>query len=275
MRILTFAIGVAIFTAGAANVLISKVTAGGYHTCALTTTGLVKCWGWGLYGQLGYGNTNDVLTPASVGYVNVGGNVTQIAAGGEHTCALTTTGQVKCWGKGDYGQLGYNDTNNVLTSASVGYVNVGGNVTQIVAGDAHTCALTTTGLFTCWGWGAFGQLGYNDTINVLTPASVGYVNVGSNVTQIVAGGYHTCALTTTGLVKCWGYNYYGQCGYGNTNNVLTPAPVGYVNVGSNVTQFTAGGTCTCALTTTGLVKCWGGEALMPMASLVTATQIVS
>jgi alpha-tubulin suppressor-like RCC1 family protein len=76
-----------IFIAGAADVLVAQIAAGDYHTCALTTTGLVKCWGYGEFGQLGYGNTNNVYSPASVGYVSVGGNVTQIAAGGWHTCA--------------------------------------------------------------------------------------------------------------------------------------------------------------------------------------------
>jgi alpha-tubulin suppressor-like RCC1 family protein len=245
------------FISAAADVIVEHVAAGGSHTCALTSTKLVKCWGYGAYGGCGYNNTNDVLAPAAVGYVDTGGNVSQLAAGAQHTCALTSTGLVKCWGYGGYGQLGYNYSNDVLSPATVGYINIGDNVTQVIAGGDHTCALTSMGLVKCWGYGSFGVCGYNNTINTLTPASVGYVNIGEAVTRITAGFYHTCALTSTGLVKCWGYGGYGQLGYNSTTNVLTPATVGYVNINGNASQITAGTYHTCALTSTGLVKCWG------------------
>src|SRR3954471_23525983 len=80
---------------------------GGRHTCALLSNGAVRCWGYGLNGELGYGNSKDIgdnETPASAGDVNVGGPVQQLALGEFHTCALLTTGKVRCWGSNGTGQ---------------------------------------------------------------------------------------------------------------------------------------------------------------------------
>ena len=94
----------------------AKLAVGGNHTCALMDTGLVRCWGKNTYGQLGY-NTTDAVGDgeaiASYGYVNLGGIAVKIAAGYEHTCALMDTGNVRCWGRNNFGQLGCGDTKNV------------------------------------------------------------------------------------------------------------------------------------------------------------------
>jgi alpha-tubulin suppressor-like RCC1 family protein len=102
-------------TAGDINVggKVIQIVAGRNHTCALLDMGAVRCWGRGSGGQLGYGNVDHVgddESPASTGEFSVAGNVIQIAAGGDHTCALFYTGAVRCWGNNDYGMLGYSHT---------------------------------------------------------------------------------------------------------------------------------------------------------------------
>lgn len=127
----------------------------GSVNCALLESGNVRCWGFGLFGALGYGNTNNVgddETPASVGNVNVGSPAAQIATGG-NTCARLTNGNVRCWGRADWG-LGYMNQETIgdnETPASVGDVNIGETVAQIAVGGNHACALLTSGALRCWG----------------------------------------------------------------------------------------------------------------------------
>lgn len=95
---------------------VVQVVAGYRHTCALSETGRVRCWGESGSGRLGYGNLNDIgdnEEPAVAGDVDVGGTVIQITAGGEHTCALLDTGKVRCWGEGTFGALGYGNMNDI------------------------------------------------------------------------------------------------------------------------------------------------------------------
>jgi cysteine-rich repeat protein len=166
--------------------VVVQLAAGGAHTCVLLETGSVRCWGHGLYGQLGYGNNSSIgdapgETPATAGDVDVGGVVVQLAAGGEHTCALLETGAVRCWGRGLYGRLGYGNEiwiGNDETPATAGNVDVGGGVVQLAAGWTHTCALLETGAVRCWGFGLLGRLGYGNEDNIGddgTPASAGDV----------------------------------------------------------------------------------------------------
>lgn len=248
---------------------VTQVATGATHTCALLDTGSVRCWGEGNQGRLGYGNENNIgddETPEEAGDVNIGGNVVQIAAGFEHTCALLETGTVRCWGRGSLGELGYGNGNDIgddETPASVGDVNVGGTVVQLATGSSHTCAVLDTGGVRCWGFGLEGQLGYGNTDsvgNANTPADVGDVPVGGFVVQVAAGSGHTCALLDTGNVRCWGQGGFGRLGYGNEESIgvfNTPDSAGDVPIGGKVTQLTSTAFHTCALLETGNVRCWG------------------
>ncbi|WP_239796011.1 RCC1 domain-containing protein [Candidatus Nitrotoga arctica] len=279
------------------------------HTCVITTAGGVKCWGVNTYGQLGDNTTMNRLTPVDVS--GLGNGVAAIAASYDHTCALTTVGGVKCWGKNDLGQLGDDSYMNRLTPVDVSGLASG--VAAIAAGGLHTCALTTAGGVKCWGSNVFGEIidnygeldygtpeevrglstgvmaiaagsGFTCALtrageikclgvaiggemgnvcnavhmlsNCLTPVDV--TGFASSVSAIYAGYWHVCALTTAGGVKCWGNNEYGQLGNSVHGQGSSSIPLDVLGLASGVSAIAAGGGAhTCALTTAGGVKCWG------------------
>ena len=249
-----------------------RITAGSAHTCVLLNDGQVYCWGRSDLGQTGHGNRTvfgDDEPASAGGPLAFGGEVVvDIEAGDNHTCALLASGNVRCWGFGANGRLGYGNTNDLgddpnETPANLANVAVGGTVVQIAAGGSHTCALLADGTVRCWGANTSGQLGYGNTTTIgdnETPAAAGPVDVGGTVVQITAGASHTCALLADGAVRCWGSGALGRLGYGNTftiGNDETPAAAGPVDVGGPVKQIAAGGNHTCAVLDTGEVRCWG------------------
>ncbi len=198
----------------------------GSISCAVLEGGGVRCWGPSS-APLGYPrrrtDLGDNETPADVGVVDIGGPVTQIAAGVLHVCALlggdavSGAGPVRCWGENAAGILGYGMDPLIIGDdehpAEAGDVPIGGNATQIALSGMHTCALLDTGNVRCWGIGDI--LGYesNDIIgDDEVPSSVGVVNLGGRALQISAGTQHTCALLEGGRVRCWGGNEHSQLG---------------------------------------------------------------
>jgi alpha-tubulin suppressor-like RCC1 family protein len=245
------------------------IATGADHTCAVTANGSgVSCWGDNNRGQLGNNSISATGTASPVAVLDSSfapiKDVGTLTAGVAHTCALTLTGGVKCWGRGDFGELGDNSKGDSLVAVSV--VN-GSNVpisaiTTIVAGGYHTCALTGAGTVQCWGDDLQGQLGDNDAAkqSKATPANV--VGLPGFALSIAAGDFHTCALNTAGAVYCWGSNGSGQLG--NTSvavgaTSIVPVPVS--GLASGVIAIAAGSTHSCALTTAGAVKCWGANAM--------------
>ncbi len=203
---------------------VVQFASGFAHTCALLDDGTVRCWGLATSGQLGYGNANSVgddETPASVGAVPIGASVESIGAGWNHTCAVLVGGDVKCWGRGNDGRLGYGNVafvglNNV--PSAVGVVDVGGTVVKVDGGTGHTCALLDDNTVRCWGWGGRGQLGYGNVTNIgdnETPSSAGAVELGGPAVDIAVDGNHSCAVRDDGRVLCWGDAGDGRLGYGN------------------------------------------------------------
>lgn len=230
---------------------IREVAAGGQHTCALTNAGAVKCWGQNRLNQLGSAPTPDGRTPVPVAVASLRSGVKAIAAGSQHTCALTAGGGVKCWG------TGYATGSTAPTRAPVEIAGLTSGVAAITAGRDQTCALTSGGGVKCWGWNLNGQLGNGSTTYSYSPVDVSGLT--SGVTMISAGDSFTCAVTSGGGAKCWGWNEDGQLGNGSRSVYPGTTPIDVTGLTSGVRAITAGGHHTCALMASGGVKCWGSN----------------
>jgi len=182
--------------------------------------------------------------------------VVMVAAGDEHTCALTAAGGVKCWGYDGLGQVGNGgacDLDRCLTPVDVTGLTSG--VTAITAGAYHTCAVVASGALKCWGDND-GRLGDGTMETRGTPVDV--VGLGSGVTSVAAGRYHTCARLNSGAVKCWGRNNEGQLGDNQAcGTSICDTPVDVSGFASGASMVVSGGLYACALTTAHNVRCWG------------------
>ena len=233
----------------------TAVEGGGAHTCALVNSGQVKCWGQNTYGQLGNWSNTDSYTPVLVSGIptTTGATATSISLGYNHSCAVLSDGQVKCWGRNSYGQLGNGSNTNWKTPVLVSGIptTTGATATSISTGRYHSCAVLSDGQVKCWGYNYYGQLGNGTDTNANVPVPVTGI---STATSISLGSIHSCASLSDGQVKCWGYNYYGQLGNGSNTNSNTPVPVTGI---STATSISLGYFHSCAVLTYGQVKCWG------------------
>ena len=143
----------------------ATLSAGGDHTCGITTSSAAFCWGNNFDGELGNGTTINSPIPAPVN----GGPFASVSAGGRHTCALTDDGLAFCWGLGSAGQLG---NGSGTPQASPTAISAQLRFDVISAGALHTCGLASDGALYCWGQGAAGRLGNGRVDDSSTPVRV-------------------------------------------------------------------------------------------------------
>ena len=175
-----------------------------------------------------------------------------IVAAPKQSCAVLDDGSIQCWGAGDY-DLEANDaaTHSAVPLAISG---ITGAIALAYNGE-HSCALLDKGTIQCWGDNTAGQLGNG------VKASFGHpeldpVDVLSviDAVSVTAGWGHSCALIAGGTLECWGHNYYGQLGNGNTNESLVAVPVLDI---TSATTVVSGSDHNCALLGGGTIQCWG------------------
>jgi prepilin-type N-terminal cleavage/methylation domain-containing protein len=205
----------------------SQLSGGGIHTCAIANDEAF-CWGRGSAGQLGRGASTDSNVPVAVSVAGVlaGRTVTDVATGGAHSCVVADSLPF-CWGTNANGQLGDNTNTTAYSPVAVlmsGALS-GKTVTDIVAGEGHTCVIADNEPF-CWGMNTYGQLGDGTTIHKDEPVPVDVTGVlsGKQISDISTGSYHTCVVADDEFY-CWGMNTYGQLGDASTTQSAVPVPV--------------------------------------------------
>lgn len=269
---------------------VIEVAGGGFHGLALQSSGSSTVWAWGdnVFGQLGDSTFIQRNLPVQVNSSTWSsfGEVIDIAAGGDHSLAVTLNGTttpfngpttIWAWGSNDFGQLGNGlglisvpDVNPapgpVVDPSGIGFFpsNASTTVTALAAGQWHSLALTSTnGTTTVWAWGnnEFGQLGEGTNNSTSTPVQVNGGLSGLTVIAIAAGDRHSLALTVSGAsstVWAWGNNDFGQLGDGTTSSTSTPAQV--LNLPDGVIAIAAGAFHSLALTSGGAIYAWGDNA---------------
>jgi alpha-tubulin suppressor-like RCC1 family protein len=193
------------------------IAAGHRHACAGSPSG-VRCWGEGSRGQLGNGGQVAVSTAVPVTGAGTTWIPNQLAAGGQHTCAVDTTSRLWCWGRNDDGELGAGNADEQLAPIQVR--SLATTAVDVVASEAGTCAQTTAGP-RCWGDNYFGQLGDGTATSRSAPTAVTSL---ASAARPAPAASHTCALSA-GEVYCWGDNAVGQLGLGTFSSALRPVEV--------------------------------------------------
>jgi alpha-tubulin suppressor-like RCC1 family protein len=181
-----------------------RVAVGKRHSCAISTTGAVYCWGDATAGALGTGDTQARMVPTAV---ELPSRASAIVSGDEHVCVLDVDGRVYCWGSNLYGQLGSrSNLTAALTPEPVDLV-ADARAVHLSAGSHHTCASFADQSLRCWGRNDGRQLGDGTDIDRARPVSVlaaGGEPVALAVEQLSSGGGHSCAVDASGRGYCWG-----------------------------------------------------------------------
>jgi len=225
----------------------TSLAVGDLYTCGLVVGGAAYCWGDGSRGQLGNGSTSGQLLPVAV----TGGlTFSSLATRGFSVCGLTPAGKAYCWG---------NNFDNLLGTGSPATENpspapvLGGLAfAEISIGASHTCGVTPAGAAYCWGthYQLIGD-GSSTTLNQPTPVAVAG---GLTFTSIAAGVNHTCGVTRSGVMNCWGFNLIGQLGDLTRIDHYTPAPVAG---GVTFKSVAASLDYSCGVSTLDRAYCWG------------------
>jgi len=242
-----------------------SVSRGQSNTCAISTTGALRCWGRNNKGQLGYGpEMGSRHVPTLVPGMTSG--VTDVSVGYSHICAVQNGG-AKCWGNNAHGELGNNSIVNKNVPTPVH--GLGSGIRQVASGYVHSCAITTSNQLKCWGGNASSQLGQGNTTERWIP-----VNTRSSVSTVALGQNSSCLINTSGTPLCFGYAGHTQMGDGSTTTNTSPSGItGISSGGSSVAMGPYNGSAIVS----GALKVWGFGlyGVSPSATPVTLTGMTS
>jgi alpha-tubulin suppressor-like RCC1 family protein len=238
-----------------------QIVTGASHVL-LMRGGVLYAWGLNANGQLGDGTLVNHNLPVPITLAN-GVSPVVISAGGNHSLALGSDGQIYSWGSNSNGQIG--DGSALDRSRPVVIALPGGATPAVVvAGDAQSFAITTSGLLYAWGNNSSGQLGDASTIShaspVLIPLPASFnAPQGTFFPGLASASLQTLAITSNGRMYAWGDNAQGELGLGTTTSATVPTLVPFFVLASTPTQVSAGGQSSMAVTANGSLYGWGNN----------------
>ncbi len=235
------------------------VAAGHGYSLSLTRGGRVYAWGANDVGQLGVACTSRVrcLTPLPLRGLPSGDPVVAIAAGYQHSLAVTRSGLVFAWGDNTSGQLGYGSARGSRVPVPVAELPSNDPVVAVAAGYVHSVAVTRTGRVFAWGGNRFGQVGRDGSAATPLPVAVSGLPPDDPVAAVAAGAAHTLALTRSGQVYAWGDQGTGQLGIITNGERGAPVAVSDLPLSERVIALAAGGIDGLAAMGGGDVYAWG------------------
>ncbi|WP_428269327.1 DUF7594 domain-containing protein [Haliangium sp.] len=240
---------------------VAAISANDRHSCARRTDGTLHCWGNNDFGQVGDGSGVDQPLPVPVSALGNQVSERSLGSRSRSSCAITISGDLYCWGRNDYGQVGDGSLVDRLVPVVVDQDAGGGAfgaVTDVCGGEAHTCARRSDGTVWCWGQDSQYQIGAGAPTLSPRPRPVqtafpGFAAPGG----LSCGRDHTCAIRDDGALFCWGANDFGEVGDGTSSPAEIPTQV--TALGTDVELVTCQGETSCAVSFDGTLSCWGRD----------------
>jgi alpha-tubulin suppressor-like RCC1 family protein len=231
---------------------ITQLRSGLYYGAALTVDGRVRTWGLEGHGQLGLGTIDTGVIPNDVPVPDLRFVDLAASPAGAFTCAVTSTGDVYCWGANERGQLGDGTLADRSTPGKV--LGLSNRAVQVTCGRAHACALLETTRVACWGAADLGQLGKGKA--EARPVAEVITSL-PDLVEVRAGHDHTCSRAKNGEITCWGSDDKGQLS-GKTLGTREFGPQVSLHAAFGAEYVAAGGKHSCAMAK-GQVRCWGSN----------------
>ncbi|OMJ72303.1 hypothetical protein SteCoe_29298 [Stentor coeruleus] len=233
------------------NLSVRLVSCGYEHAAIVTIDGKVLTWGYGASGCLGHESKKSCSHPTAINSI-FNKNIIYLECGAYHTGAISSSGELWTWGRGDVNQLGL--PSEKLVKDDIGQcalkpmrVKWLKNVSSISCGEAHTIVLTTEGKIFSFGWNEDNQLGIENTSNE--------VKIPKKALKVSAGALFSGCLLENGDILVWGSGEQGQLGLGNSIN-SAKKPTKVQNLGF-VVDFLCGENSVLALNCDGKIFGWG------------------
>jgi alpha-tubulin suppressor-like RCC1 family protein len=232
---------------------LNKLSCGRWHTACILEDRTLWTFGYGRYGELGYGNnTEDQFVPKKVESISL--RVLQISCGASHTACILEDGTLWTFGNGQFGRLGHgNNTENQFVPKKVESISL--RILQVSCGASHTACILEDGTLWTFGYGEYGELGHgNNTKNQLVPKKVESISL--RVLQISCGDSHTACILEDRTLWTFGYGRCGQLGHGNnTENQFVPKKVDSISL--HVLQVSCGHSHTACILEDGTLWTFG------------------